>query len=68
MTGLQGDDPEIFEDDGHAQALRRAQRAGPSMRHGFNVNLSPHDLEDTYLAAFRATVVEGARGLRDVRL
>ena len=29
------------------------------MRHGFNVNVSPHDLEDTYLPAFRATVVEG---------
>ena len=28
-------------------------------RHGFNVNPSPHDLEDTYLPAFRATVVEG---------
>ena len=28
-------------------------------RHGFNVKPSPHDLEDTYLPAFRATVVEG---------
>ncbi len=26
---------------------------------GFDVNPSPHDLEDTYLPAFRATVVEG---------
>jgi beta-glucosidase len=28
-------------------------------RHTFNVNVSPHDLEDTYLPAFRATVSEG---------
>jgi len=34
--------------------------SGPeSMRHGFNVNASPRDLEDTYLPAFRATVAEG---------
>jgi beta-glucosidase len=33
--------------------------SGPeSLRHGFNVNVSPHDLEDTYLPAFRATVTE----------
>jgi len=33
--------------------------SGPeSLRHGFNVNVSPHDIEDTYLPAFRATVTE----------
>jgi beta-glucosidase len=34
--------------------------SGPeSERHRFNVDPSPHDLEDTYLPAFRATVTEG---------
>ncbi len=28
-------------------------------RHSFNVDVSPHDLEDTYLPAFRATVTQG---------
>jgi beta-glucosidase len=33
--------------------------SGPeALRHGFNVDVSPHDLEDTYLPAFRATVTE----------
>jgi beta-glucosidase len=33
--------------------------SGPEpLRHGFNVEVSPHDLEDTYLPAFRATVTE----------
>jgi beta-glucosidase-like glycosyl hydrolase len=33
--------------------------SGPELlRHGFIVDVSPHDLEDTYLPAFRATVAE----------
>jgi len=37
-----------------------AVHSGPeSLRHGFNVNPSPRDLEETYLPAFRATVTEG---------
>jgi beta-glucosidase len=37
-----------------------AVHSGPEpMRHGFNVDPSPHDLEETYLPAFRATVTEG---------
>ena len=37
-----------------------AVHSGPEMmRHGFNVSALAHDLEDTYLPAFRATVVEG---------
>ena len=37
-----------------------AVHSGPETeRHGFNVNVSPHDLEDTYLPAFRATVTQG---------
>ena len=34
--------------------------SGPeSLRHGFNVDVSPRDLEETYLPAFRTTVVDG---------
>jgi beta-glucosidase len=37
-----------------------AVHSGPeSLRHGFNVDPSPRDLEETYLPAFRATVTEG---------
>ncbi len=37
-----------------------AVHSGPeSERHTVNVTPSPHDLEDTYLPAFRATVVDG---------
>ena len=36
-----------------------AVHSGPEpLRHGFNVDVSPHDLEDTYLPAFRAAVTE----------
>jgi beta-glucosidase len=42
----------------HQQALCRAQRP-ETLRHGFNVDPSPRDLEETYLPAFRATVTEG---------
>ena len=58
VTGLQGDDPKYFKVI--ATPKHYAVHSGPeSERHGFNVNASPHDLEDTYLPAFRATVVEG---------
>ena len=59
VTGLQGDDPKYFEGDRHAQALRGAQRAGDDAARLQRQCLPPHDLEDTYLPAFRATVVEG---------
>jgi len=37
-----------------------AVHSGPeTLRHGFNVDPSPRDLEETYLPAFRAAVVEG---------
>ena len=37
-----------------------AVHSGPEpMRHGFNVDPSPRDLEETYLPAFRATVTQG---------
>jgi beta-glucosidase len=37
-----------------------AVHSGPEpLRHGFNVDPTPRDLEETYLPAFRATVTEG---------
>ncbi len=58
VTGLQGNDPKYFK--AIATPKHYAVHSGPEpLRHGFNVNASPHDLEDTYLPAFRATVVEG---------
>jgi beta-glucosidase len=58
VTGLQGDDPKYFKTI--ATPKHYAVHSGPEPeRHRFNVNVSPHDLEDTYLPAFRATIVEG---------
>jgi beta-glucosidase len=58
VTGLQGDDPKYLKTV--ATPKHYAVHSGPeSMRHGFNVNASPYDLEDTYLPAFRATIVDG---------
>lgn len=57
VTGLQGDDPKylkVVSTPKHYDV-----HSGPeSERHRFNVNVSPHDLQDTYLPAFRATVTE----------
>ena len=58
VTGMQGDDPRYFKTI--ATPKHYAVHSGPDPeRHLFNVNPSPHDLEDTYLPAFRATVVDG---------
>ncbi len=57
VEGLQGGDPNYFK--AIATPKHYAVHSGPeSERHGFNVNPTPHDLEDTYLPAFRATVME----------
>jgi beta-glucosidase len=58
ITGVQGDDP------AHPRAIATSKHfavhSGPeSLRHGFNVDVSPRDLEETYLPAFRATVIDG---------
>ncbi len=58
VTGVQGDDPN------HPRAIATSKHfavhSGPEpLRHGFNVDASPRDLEETYLPAFRATVTEG---------
>jgi beta-glucosidase len=58
VTGLQGDDPKYFKVI--ATPKHYAVHSGPeTTRHSFDVKPTPHDLEDTYLPAFRATVVEG---------
>jgi beta-glucosidase len=57
VSGLQGNDPKYLK--AVATPKHYAVHSGPeSKRHGFNVDVSPHDLEDTYLPAFRATVTE----------
>lgn len=61
VTGMQGDDP------AHPLVIATpkhfAVHSGPeSTRHVANVSVSRHDLEDTYLPAFRAAIVEGHAG------
>jgi len=61
IGGLQGGDPE------HPTVIATpkhfAVHSGPEPgRHGFDVDVSPHDLEDTYLPAFRAAVVDAHAG------
>ena len=57
VTGMQGDDP------GHPRVVSTAKHfavhSGPeSTRHQADIEVSAHDLEDTYLPAFRAVVTE----------
>ena len=57
VTGLQGDDPKYLRVISTPKHF--AVHSGPeSTRHTANVDPSPHDLEDTYLQAFRATITE----------
>jgi len=58
VHGLQGDDPKYLKVA--ATAKHFAVHSGPeSERHTFDAVISPHDLEDTYLPAFRELVVNG---------
>ncbi len=58
ITGLQGDDPKYLT--ASATAKHYAVHSGPEpLRHGFDAVVSKHDLEDTYLPAFREAVVTG---------
>jgi beta-glucosidase len=58
VHGLQGDDPKYLKTV--ATPKHFAVHSGPeSNRHKEDVHVSPHDLHDTYLPAFRATVIEG---------
>ncbi|HTZ83739.1 MAG TPA: glycoside hydrolase family 3 C-terminal domain-containing protein [Candidatus Acidoferrales bacterium] len=57
VSGMQGDDPKYLRVV--STPKHYAVHSGPEpLRHGFNADVSPHDLEDTYLPAFRATVTE----------
>jgi beta-glucosidase len=61
ITGLQGDDSRYLKT--LATSKHFAVHSGPeSTRHEADIRLSAHDLEDTYLPAFRATVMEGKVG------
>jgi beta-glucosidase len=57
VTGMQGTDPNYFRVV--STPKHYAVHSGPEpTRHTVNVDVSAHDLEDTYLPAFRAAVTE----------
>ena len=61
VTGLQGDDPKYYRVI--ATPKHFAVHSGPEpTRHSVDVTVSKHDMEDTYLPAFRATITEGKAG------
>jgi len=61
VTGMQGPNPDLPAVV--ATPKHFAVHSGPeSTRHSANVFVSRHDLEDTYLPAFRAAIVEGKAG------
>jgi beta-glucosidase len=58
VTGLQGDDPKYFRVI--STPKHYAVHSGPEpTRHSIDVQVSKHDMEDTYLPAFRAAVTQG---------
>ena len=58
IRGVQG--PDLQHPIAVATSKHYAVHSGPeSTRHEANVDVSPRDLEETYLPAFRATVTEG---------
>jgi beta-glucosidase len=58
VRGLQGDDPKYFKTISTPKHF--AVHSGPEpARHTIDVKISLHDIEDTYLPAFRQAVVEG---------
>jgi N-acetyl-beta-hexosaminidase/beta-glucosidase-like glycosyl hydrolase len=61
VQGVQGPDP--ARPRAIATPKHFAVHSGPEAgRHGFDVDVSPHDLEATFLPAFRAAVTEGHAG------
>jgi beta-glucosidase len=61
VTGMQGDDPKYYRTI--STPKHYAVHSGPeTTRHKANVEVSKHDMLDTYLPAFRATVTEGKAG------
>jgi beta-glucosidase len=58
VKGLQGNDPKYLKTV--ATPKHFAVHSGPeATRHEVDVTVSRHDLEDTYLPAFRATILDG---------
>ncbi len=58
IEGVQGNDPNHLR--AVATSKHFAVHSGPEpLRHGFNVDPTPRDLEETYLPAFRETVMDG---------
>ena len=58
VKGIQGDDPKYFR--AIATPKHYAVHSGPeTTRHQVDIEPSEHDLWDTYLQAFRATITEG---------
>lgn len=58
IKGLQGDDPKYRLTI--ATPKHFAVHSGPEpLRHEFNVNIDPQDLAETYLPAFRRTIIDG---------
>jgi beta-glucosidase len=61
VEGLQGTNPNYFKVV--ATPKHFAVHSGPeSSRHRFDVTPTPHDLWDTYMPAFRATIVDAKAG------
>jgi beta-glucosidase len=61
VEGLQGNDPRYYKTI--ATPKHFAVHSGPeTTRHTANIDPSAHDLEDTYLPAFRATVTQAKAG------
>lgn len=58
VTGLQGDDPKYFRVISTPKHFDVHSGPEPS-RHTIDIQVSKHDMEDTYLPAFRAAVTEG---------
>ena len=58
VKGIQGDDPRYLL--AIATPKHFAVHSGPEpLRHQFNVDVAPRDLAETYLPAFRRTIVDG---------
>src|SRR3982750_4803312 len=61
VTGMQGDDPKYYRVI--STPKNYAVHSGPEpTRHTADVKVTKHDQLDTYLPAFRATVIEGKAG------
>jgi len=61
VSGMQGDDPNYLRTISTPKHF--AVHSGPeTTRHIVDVKVSKHDMEDTYLPAFRATVTEAKAG------